>query len=180
VILLFDLFKSKVKIMDKGMFDAREIAAYIKNRYESTGEDKKISPIKLQKALYFCFAYWGAFVMRGKNNPNMSEVNTSDYEENLFKNRIEAWVYGPVVPDVYHEDDILKYYTPNLFNNNNNVREYIDEILNDVLDVSDFRLVEISHCDNCWKKNFSSFSFLHNKEIPKKQIINEYEKKHAC
>lgn len=47
--------------------DVRELAIYIKDEYIKFAKGKnEISPIKLQKALYFCFAYWGGFVKSGK------------------------------------------------------------------------------------------------------------------
>lgn len=182
---MFNLFKKKVNRMEKGTFDARVIAAYIKNKYENMDEnkEKEISPIKIQKALYFCFAYWGAFVVSGKKKKEQSEVDVSNYEDYLFDNKIEAWVYGPVVRDVYEahrNNELNKYFDSEMFENKKLMKDYLDGLLDEVLDVSDFRLVDISHNDNCWKKNFSSFGFRPNKEIPKKDIINEYEKRRVC
>jgi uncharacterized phage-associated protein len=182
---MFNFFEKKVKIMEKGTFDARAVAAYIKNRYENMDGNigKEISPIKIQKALYFCFAYWGAFVASGKRKKEQSEVDVSNYEDYLFDNKIEAWVYGPVVRDVYEvykNNELNKYYIPQMFEDKNTMKDYLDGLLDEVLDVSDFRLVDISHNDNCWKKNFNSFGFRPNKEITKKDIINEYEKRRVC
>lgn len=174
---MFRLFK-KVNNMGKGVLDARVLAAYISRKYFDDYNGKIISPIKLQKSLYFCFAYWAGFVMQGKNNK--SEVKTSDYSEILFDNRIEAWVYGPVIPDVYHETDIDRFYQEDIFNGKEEIKDYLDGVLDDILGVSDFRLVEISHCDESWKKNYSSWNVFHDKEISKKQIVNEYEKKLYC
>lgn len=46
----------------------------------------KITPLKLQKLLYFCYAWYAG--------------NTG---EELFPEDIEAWQYGPVIPEVYRE-----------------------------------------------------------------------------
>lgn len=44
----------------KGIVNAKELAFYISDLYISK-YSKEISPIKLQKSLYFTFAYWGGF-----------------------------------------------------------------------------------------------------------------------
>lgn len=156
--------------MSGGILDARVLANYIINK--CNGE---VSPIKLQKSLYFCFAYWGGFVRKGKNQK--SEINMS-YNELLFSNKIEAWVYGPVVPEVYHEKDMRKYdlQDENIFGDTF-IKNYIDGILDNVLACNDFELVEISHEDKCWKKNFKKSSVFHNNVIPFEEIIKEYASK---
>lgn len=156
--------------MNKGILDARVLANYIIKKCNG-----KVSPIKLQKSLYFCFAYWGGFVRKGKNQRN--ELN-KDYSEILFDNKIEAWVYGPVVPEVYHEKNLEKYNEneENIFGDTF-VKDYIDGILENVLACNDFQLVEISHEDKCWKKNFKKNSIFHNGVIPPEEIIREYATK---
>lgn len=161
-----------MKNESRGIVDAKSLACYIKNYYKEKISDKEISPIKLQKALYFCFAYWGGFVRKNKMGPSELAMN---YKEWLFENKIEAWVYGPVVPDVYHAKDLDNYFVPDLFEDNF-IQEFIDGILNDVLNSNDFKLVEVSHQDKCWKRNFKPNAKFHNCEIPFEEIITEYAK----
>ena len=98
--------------MSKGIVSAKELACYIIDYYiEKFG--KEISPIKLQKSLYFCFAYWGGFVRKSKLADTEITINKSDW---LFDEDIEAWVYGPVVPDVYHDTNLMSNKNENLFN----------------------------------------------------------------
>jgi len=54
---------------------------------------EKMTPKKLQKLCYYAYA-WGLVFF------NESAENI---ENRLFTNRIEAWVHGPVIPEVYHE-----------------------------------------------------------------------------
>jgi uncharacterized phage-associated protein len=105
-----------------------------------------------------------------------NELNR-DYDELLFSNKIEAWVYGPVVPDVYHEKNLESYKqeNENPFGDNF-IKEFIDGILDDVLTSNDFKLVEVSHQDKCWKKNFKPNAKYHNLTIPFEEIIREYAK----
>jgi uncharacterized phage-associated protein len=61
------------------MATAHDVAKYILKKLGPT------SAMKLQKLVYYCQAWslvWD--------------------EKPLFKNRIEAWVSGPVIPDLYH------------------------------------------------------------------------------
>ena len=84
--------------------EAIRLALYIRKKYlEYKGNTKgrEISPIKLQKSLYFLFAYWGQFIRNNKINQDSVEVDYSNYDEYLFEDEIEAWTYGPVIPEVF-------------------------------------------------------------------------------
>lgn len=158
--------------MKKGIVSAKELACYIIDYYNEKFE-KTISPIKLQKSLYFCFAYWGGFVRQSQMNETEITIDKSDW---LFEEQIEAWVYGPVVPDVYHDKELHNSKNDELFTGNEDVKDYINGVLDNILEVSDFKLVEVSHSDKCWKKNFDPNSERHNVPIDKEDIIKEYAK----
>lgn len=64
------------------MYDALDVAAFV-IRFQNK-ENLRGGNLRLQKILYFLQA--GYLVETGRP---------------LFKNRIEAWAFGPVVPDVY-------------------------------------------------------------------------------
>lgn len=155
------------------VLNVKELAAYIQKKYQ---EEKQmlISPIKLQKSLYFLFAYWGGIVRKSVLYPLSVEENFSSYDEYLYDAVIEAWVYGPVIPEVYHETNINAFYNKNIFEGKEKVKDFIDGLLHELFDVSDFTLVEISHNDNAWKRNFNHSSQFHNNEIPKEDIVEEY------
>ena len=159
-------YKSELKAID--------LAKYINYKYleMSNRVTKEISPLKLQKSLYFCFAYWGSFVYCGEKNESELNLGFSKY---LFSESIEAWVYGPVVPNVYRSKENLNECNPEeIFKGKEYIRDFIDGILKDVLQASDFRLVEIAHQDKCWKDNFNPDDLIHNREIDKDEIIREY------
>lgn len=156
--------------------NVKELAAYIQKKYLEK-KQKEISPIKLQKALYFLFAYWGGTVRKSKIYPSLVEEDFSKYSEYLFEEDIEAWVYGPVVPVVYHEENITSFYNENLFENKEIIKEFVDGLLDELFESNDFALVEISHKDNAWKNNFSYNEGYHNRIIPKEDIIAEYATK---
>lgn len=66
------------------MYDANEISKYIVKYSEK--KDYGISNLKLQKVLYYVQIYF--------------LVKT---ETPCFMNKIEAWNFGPVIPDVYRK-----------------------------------------------------------------------------
>jgi len=156
--------------------DAKELAAYIQKKYLDTYE-REISPIKLQKSLYFLFAYWGGFVRKSKLYPEAVEESFSKYNEYLFDEEFEAWVYGPVVPTVYREKNLERFYNDKLFEGKEQLKEFVDDLLKDLFLTSDFSLVDISHSDNSWKNNFDYNDKFHDKKIDKEQIIEEYSRK---
>lgn len=160
-----------------GILKAKELAQYISEYYkEHTGKD--ISPVRLQKTLYFCFAYWGGFILKGKRyQGETTEIDVSKYSEYLFNENIEAWVYGPVVKDVYHEKNLLQYHNDNLFKGDTFLQDFVNNVIDDTLELNDFRLVDISHCDKSWKDNFDYEEMFHNNVISPKSIVEEYAKK---
>lgn len=157
---------------------AKSLAAYIAHKYRvETG--KEISPVRMQKTLYFCFAYWGGFVRKGKKyqDKDRQEIDVSGFDEILFNDRIEAWVYGPVIPSVYHDSNVQNNYSDDYLNDNPTVKEFIDGIIRETLDINDFKLVDISHSDSSWIRHFDYNADFHNEEINKEEIIEEYATK---
>lgn len=159
---------------------AIKLALYIKNKYlenEKNSDHKVISPIMLQKSLYFLFAYWGQFIRNNKENQESVEVNYSDYNEFLFDDTIEAWTYGPVVPTVFLAEkagSLEGKPEENYLESEPVKKEFIDNLLEQLFEIDDFGLVKISHEDKCWKKNYIETDERHNREMPKEEIINEY------
>jgi uncharacterized phage-associated protein len=166
---------------------ALAFANYI-SEYHNRAKGKAISPIKLQKSLYFCFAYWGAYIEKAKLSSfetDVAEVDFTVYPAYLFPDNIndyfEAWTYGPVIRSVYQAQaeiirdpvcDEAASLRPEVF-------EMIDGLLNQLFDISDFSLVNISHSDDVWKQNYDVSADSHNKVIAHDAIIEEYMKKHS-
>ena len=135
----------------------------------------------MQKSLYFLFAYWGQFIKTNKDNPESVEIDYSDFNPFLFEDKIEAWTYGPVVPNVFWaeknglldtiavEEEYLK--------DQNVKKEFIDNLLEQLFEIDDFGLVRISHDDKCWQNYYILTDEKHNREIPKDEIIDEYSSK---
>ncbi len=120
------------------VYDAIEIAKYIIFYCYNNGYP--ISNLKLQKLLYFAQA---KFLV--------------DANKSCFDNQIEAWDYGPVVPDVYRKYRIygglnIPYIDSN--NRSNNISDedkgYLDDILKDASKCSASKLVNITHQQSPW------------------------------
>ncbi len=65
-------------------YETNAVANYLLDLADKEG--RGLSPMKLQKLLYYAYGWWMGY----KN-------------ERLFNEAIEAWNYGPVVRSVYHE-----------------------------------------------------------------------------
>lgn len=70
--------------MGNRMYDALEISKYIIDK--CTAEKHPITNLQLQKILYF-----------------LQKKNLVTFGKCLFDNDIEAWQFGPVVPEVYYQ-----------------------------------------------------------------------------
>lgn len=160
----------------KGIFKALDLAKYLNKLHnEKYGID--ISPLKLQKILFFLFGEWGAFVQKADDENDGKEL--TKYSKYLFNEEIEAWVYGPVVSEVYKkfnnemldEDEFLGEDAQKRY-----VGQFIKDLANELFELSDFRLVEISHEMECWKNAFNPNDTYHNNVIDKDVIINEFAK----
>lgn len=164
------------------LLDKDELVRYIICKYkESKPELAEISPIKLQKSLYFLFAMWGGKVLAAKRE--IKDDFYSNFNEYLFDADFEAWKFGPVDKEVwrkYRDNEYdscfndcstlsLTFNTKDSFEETTAL-EYVDGLLQRIFITSDFGLVDLSHEDNCWEKAYKSI----NKKINGYDIINEY------
>jgi uncharacterized phage-associated protein len=141
--------------------------------------NKEISPLKLQKSLYFLFAYYGAlYSNQSEEGIFEGSVNTPKY---LFDANFEAWKYGPVIREVYGRNKGNEYNNEaNIamaieeVNSNNEVKKFIDELFEQINSVSDFGLVDRSHEDEVWKEAYSKGT-----SINKDDLIEEYTRRYV-
>ncbi len=143
-------------------------SAAIANYFLTKGKDdnKPLSPMKIQKLIYFAYGWYLA---------------TTD--KRLFNEMIEAWRYGPVIPSVY---EAFRHY------GNNPIREFMldfdtqeethveDEITRKILDVvwyvySDLSATSLSNLTHekgtPWYRIFEQYGSIAN--IPSNKDINE-------
>lgn len=120
------------------MYTALNIAKYIIRRCNN--RNKTISNLKLQKILYFVQAEFLVAL-----------------DEPCFYEKIEAWDFGPVVPDVYHEykkfgsSNIPVFGIANGFMNiSNKYKEIMNGIIDECSKYSASDLVDITHHQSPW------------------------------
>lgn len=132
----------------KKLYSATDVAKYFiyLSSQAFIGDNKEregITNLKLQKILYFAQAYYLA-----------------KFNKPLFNNTIEAWEYGPVIPDIYRR---FKNYGGKPIiskRDNSTLSEKDKEILKEIWETfggySASRLVDISHAHAPWRDAYAS------------------------
>lgn len=117
--------------------NVKDVAQYIVNYFIQ--RNNPVTSLKLQKLLYF------AWIDYFKNS-----------KEYLFNEEFEAWVLGPVVPEVYYDfcaygaDIILRFKDVRLFGVDINE---LNKILDKYAKYSAYELVDMSHkTDGAWAR----------------------------
>lgn len=126
------------------MNTALEIARYIINRCIDLGHP--ISNLQLQKILYYV---QGAYIK-------------STGGDVLFTDTMEAWQYGPVVPDVYYNYN--SYSSSCIMEKQDDVDlkafeiEIIDPVIIEKSKCSAWSLVEKTHSEEPWINAYNRYS----------------------
>lgn len=161
------------------ILDKRQLAGYLIFDYNEKFQ-RRISPIKLQKGMYFLYAFWAQFAHKlNVKGEGVSEIEVDTvYEEDLFDAKFEAWKYGPVDRELYtlfnDKESITPISAEVVFSKTDDtVITYIDDILSQIYKVNDFSLVDLSHEDEVWIKTYESNAF-GNGEMLSEDIKNEY------
>ena len=123
------------------MYDAMDIAEYVLDYCENTLKET-ITILQLQKLLYYI---QGGFISKTGSI--------------IFDNKIEAWQYGPVIPDVYYWFN--KFISEPIINVKSSVKldkneeKIIKEIVSDKIKIDAWKLVSQVHEELPWKRNYS-------------------------
>ncbi|RIN43258.1 Panacea domain-containing protein [Staphylococcus succinus] len=161
---------------NKYLTDIKNIIGLMKEEIED------ISPLRLQKTLYFLFAYYGASYgqLSKSKDYELSKDESLNLPNYLFDVEFEAWQYGPVIREVYKDNKYSDSYKELEFSMNDfdiedktmkkEITEYLREIIRSTYKVSDFGLVERSHEDKEWNKNIANQSEMDNELIIKEYI----------
>lgn len=124
------------------MYDAMDIAEYVLDYCENELK-KPITNLQLQKFLYYI---QGAFIR--------------DTNKTIFDNAIEAWQYGPVVPEVYFwfskfmSSPITGIKTSDNLNLTDKEKEIIKKVISENIDLGPWELVDKTHKESPWLKNY--------------------------
>lgn len=160
---------------NEGIFSALDLAKYL-NWLHNAKKGRNISPLKLQKVLFFLFGEWGAFVSKSNTSKEGDWKDLCKYDMYLFGDEIEAWLYGPVVREVYKKFKNEQMSEEEIFDTDEKkyAGEFITDLALELFNLSDFRLVELSHKMKCWIDKFDETDCIHESVIDKEQIINEF------
>lgn len=138
---------------------ATDIMAYLIKKGSEAG--KPLTQLQLQKLIVIAHGYYLAL-----------------FDEPLIHESVEAWQYGPVIPEIYQ---VLKAYGSKVvetpfdpsedFLNDEDAKEVVDAVYNKYKNLSGGQLIHLTHRSNTpW-----SISYLPGKN---KQIDNEKIKAH--
>ena len=140
----------------------KSVANAIINKMRARGES--ISPLKLQKLLYYTCGY---YLAASGGRP-------------LIDHTFEAWDYGPVLPSLYHSlkmfgrKPIKNVFWHGSIPDGTSQAEAIDAIASQISGLSPGQLVEFTHHENgAWAKHYRPGA--RNVLIPNQDIIAEYE-----
>lgn len=175
--------ENEMKRCDDPICKKMELVKYMMARHREW-YGREISPIKLQKSLYFLYAMWGGKIKKidiisNKNSWEKRGTMIEDkfpYSINLFDASFEAWGYGCVDREVY-------FWYKNLSNEEKSrmknetltevkyINEYIENLLGRMYKLGDFDLVQLCFRDNCWS---SAYDNTKTKKIWNGDILYEY------
>jgi uncharacterized phage-associated protein len=146
----------------EGDYKASDIAKFFilkaSEKQIDEGLSEGITNLKLQKILYFAQA-----------------AHVALYDKKIFKDKVVAWKFGPIVEQVYYEYKIHKNNplpTPtDVLNISDEDREFLDGIWGLFEKYSASELVSITHSHAPWKDAYEKGQ---NTEIPVEQLRNYY------
>lgn len=144
--------------------------------------NKDLTPLRLQKSLYFLFAFYGAsygqlYVSSEEPEENVFEgTDEESYPKYLFPDKFEAWKFGPVNRDLYkkfkNKELIPKKWNPKT-EREENINVLFQQVLEEVDSMGDFELVDRTHDDRAWKDARTEMGD-RPKEMDQEKIIEDY------
>ena len=168
--------------------DVDKLVVFLLQKY------KNLSPVKLQKGLYFLYAFYAGvyadshqsnteYNQQVKDHDNKTQNHIDCFPCELFPARFEAWSYGPVIKDVYlknqkneYESLLSSFDVESEFKNiyqGEEIKKFIEDLFRKIQSVSDFTLVNRSQADIVWQEAFNS----EDKIMDNKKIWSEYRSK---
>ena len=114
---------------------AQQVADYIIDFANKAGE--LITNLKLQKLLYYAQGYYLAIESK-----------------KLFEDDIEAWVHGPVIPNVYHQYKDFRWQPINkavdIPTISKTVTDFLNLIIETFLPIDAYKLERMTHKETPW------------------------------
>ena len=155
------------------MLSARDLAKYIiseikKQLTDVQPEEFDVTPLKLQKLLYYCQGY--SLALTGKP---------------IFPEKIEAWKYGPVVDSVYqeykkYEGSIIPYSEMGTDDNSDEkLSEIVHLVLLDKGQYSGTTLAQATHKERPWRESYGGqyTNYPISEKVMKEHFMQEFLKR---
>jgi uncharacterized phage-associated protein len=106
----------------------------------------RITPKKLQKLMYFSYSWYLALM-----NESIDDITNK-----LFDNKFEAWIHGPVCPELYQEHreygaSCIEKYAGALCNLTGDDKYILDNVWDEYSNYTANELESISHQHDPWK-----------------------------
>lgn len=130
--------------MEEKIYTAEQIAKYFIKKAREGSDKKELTPLKLQKILYYAQGWYLA-----------------NFDKPLFNDEIQAWKYGPVVPSVYQtfkqhgSEDLSKIVFSNddikSIESNNELKHFLDEVWKVYKKYDGTDLIFSTHREAPWK-----------------------------
>lgn len=148
------------------MLTAKQVANFfIRKSFHENDPSYSVTPLKLQKLVYYAQAWYAT--LNGGNK--------------LFRDRIEAWVHGPVVPKLYQEYRDYGYnpidrYEPNEIKLNDDIKALLESVWNAYGKYDAKELEKLTHLEDPWRearKNLPVYQPSEN-EITLKSMVNYF------
>lgn len=141
------------------MLTCFNVADYFIHLANETGSF--VSNLKLQKLVYYAQAWHLAF-----------------FEEPLFTEDFEAWVHGPVVPDLYHHykefgwqpiiEDVDPELPPDAY-------EFLGDVADEYFGCDAYELERMTHVEDPWLRARDSLPMdVPSNEVIQKEWMQEY------
>ena len=137
----------KVRYLNMALGQAQRIADFFtKKAMDNSNKGENMTPLKVQKLLYYAYAW-----------------KYSLQKERIFTDKIEAWDYGPVVSDIYHELKKYGYHPINELKTDpellpDELRGYLNTIWHSYGEYSATMLSDMTHDEEPWKNAYASDS----------------------
>lgn len=133
---------------------------------------ESITPKKLQKIMYFAYA-WFLYI----NSEDIDNLNP------LFNEKPQAWVHGPVFRSIYDRYKDYKWnnipkYTKKIKSIDEGTRKLLDKIWEKYGGFEADELEAVTHAEDPWRKARSGVGALEasSEEIDDREIFLYYEK----
>lgn len=135
---------------------------------------KEMTKLRVEKLIYFIYAYYGAFVLDKEEFPkNLIDIQFTNDKYGFYivglSDLLEKDYSIIEVKEYITEDSLIKYLETTLSESELEALELIIDIVRQTDEMGDFTLVEINHADDIWIDCFNN-----NKKFSNKDLYSEY------